>query len=385
MSNIYFDHNATTPPAPEVVKAVTNCMSQVWANASSQHSPGQVAKQRLSQSRATVSRFLNCKPSELVFTSCATEANHMAVHGALARSGRRRLLISAVEHAGLHKLAQQLPDVQVDWMPVHPNGELNLDAARALMRDDLALVSLMAANNETGVLMPVAEMAALAHAHGTLLHVDATQWIGKLPFDFRASGADLVSVSAHKFNGPKGVGALIVRHGLAWPAWVVGSQERGRRGGTENLPAIAGFAAAAELYMAGAPLNERAAHTARLRDLLEQGLLSALPGIVVFGAGAPRLPNTICLRFGLLPAELVLQRFERVGVIASSGSACASAGSEPSHVLTAMGATRDEALCAVRLSLDASTTEAQVRRVLEALPPELGPLMREMSEVAELA
>jgi cysteine desulfurase len=189
----------------------------------------------------------------------------------------------------------------------------------------------------------------------------------------------------HKFNGPKGVGALIVRQGLAWPAWMVGSQERGRRGGTENLPAIAGFAAAAELLMTGPALHERAAHTARLRDLLEQGLTRALPGTVVYGATQPRLPNTICLRFGMLPAELVLNRLEGLGVMASSGSACASAGSEPSHVLTAMGASRDEALCAVRLSLDCTTTEAELRRVLEALPAELGPLMREAQAVAEPA
>ena len=382
---IYLDHNATTPPAPEVVKAVANCMTQVWANASSQHGPGQAAKRCLGQARATVARFLGCKPAELVLTSGATEANHMAVHGALARSGRRRLLVSAVEHAGLRQLALRLPDVQVDWMPVRASGELNRDATCALMRDDLALVSLMAANNETGVLMPVTELAALAHAHGTLLHVDATQWVGKLGFDFSTCGADLVSVSAHKFNGPKGVGALIVRQGLAWPAWMVGSQERGRRGGTENLPAIAGFAAAAELLMAGPTLPERVAHTARQRDLLEQGLTRALPGTVVYGATQPRLPNTLCLRFGMLPAELVLNRLERLGVIASSGSACASAGSEPSHVLTAMGASRDEALCAVRLSLDHTTTEAELRRVLEALPAELGPLMREAQAAAEPA
>lgn len=381
MSMIYLDHNATTPPAPEVLRAVQETAAVCWANASSQHLLGQTAKQRLGQARATVARFLGCKPAELVFTSGATEANHLAVHGALARSGRRRLLVSAVEHAGLHRLARQLADVRVDWMPVDAGGQLRLEAVQALLdaapRDEVALVSLMAANNETGVLMPVAEVAALAHARGALLHVDATQWVGKLDFDFRSCGADLVSLSAHKFHGPKGVGALIVRQGLNWPPVVPGSQERGRRGGTENLPAIAGFAAAAERLMAGEPAPQRAARIARLRDRLQQGLVRSLPGTVVYGAGAPRLPNTLCLRFGPLSADRVLNRLDRLGVMASSGAACASAGSEPSHVLTTMGVPRDEALGAVRLSLGDATTDAEVDTVLRALAVELAPLMRE--------
>lgn len=376
---IYLDHNATTPPAPEVLQVVTDTLRDGWANASSQHALGQASKQHLGRSRATVARFLGCKPAELVFTSGATEANAMAVFGALARSGRRRLLVSAVEHAGLHAMARGLADVAVDWLPVDAQGGLRLDVVQRLFEqggDEVALVSLMAANNETGVVMPVAEVAALAHAHGALLHVDATQWIGKLDFDFARCGADLVSLSAHKFNGPKGIGALIVRQGLALPARTVGSQERGRRGGTENLPAIAGFAAAAERLLAAGPRGAEAARIGALRDRLEQGLLAALPGTVVYGATLPRLPNTSCLRFGPLSADQVLNRFDRVGLMASSGAACASSGSEPSHVLVAMGVPRDEALGAIRLSLGDTTTGAEIDTALRLIVAELAPLLR---------
>jgi len=262
---------------------------------------------------------------------------------------------------------------------VRPDGRLDLPAAAALMGPDLALVSLMAANNETGVLMPVAEVAALAHAAGAVLHVDATQYIGKQPFAFAACGADAASLSAHKFNGPKGVGALLLRQGTAFVPQTLGSQERGRRGGTENLPAIAGLAAALELL---GDIPAEAARVAGLRDALEAGLAAALPGLHVWSQGVPRLPGTSYLRFGLLPAEVVLQRLERLGVAASSGAACASGGSEPSHVLQAMGVPPDEALAAVRLSLGRNTTAQEVAQLLATLPPLLEPLLRECALAA---
>lgn len=374
---IYLDHNATTPPLPEAVQAVAEGMRLNWANPSSQHAAGQDAKRALVGARATVARFLGAKPAEVVFTSGATEANHMAVHGALARGDRRGILSSAMEHAGFHKMLRQLPNAPVDWIAARADGGLDLDHARGQMHEGLALVSVMAANNETGVLMPVAELAELAHAQGALLHVDATQWVGKLPFDFASFPADLVTVSAHKMGGPKGVGALLVRSGLNWPATIVGSQERGRRGGTENLPGLLGWAAACEA-LAAAP--ERSALPTRirtLRDELESGLQAALPGTVVWGAAHERLPNTTLLRFGLLPAELVLQRMETLDILASSGAACASSGSEPSHVLTAMGVDREAALCAIRLSLGPTTLASEIRQVLDALPPLLAPLMAE--------
>jgi cysteine desulfurase len=375
---IYLDHNATTPPAPAVVAAMLPVLSSLWANSSSQHGPGQDAKRALGAARATVAKALDCKPVELIFTSGATEANHMAVRGllAFAAPGRRRVVFSSVEHAGHLRLARALADsgVQVDFIPVLGDGTLDLPAAQALIGPDVALVSLMAANNETGVLMPVAEVAALTQAAGALLHVDATQFIGKLPFAFSTSGADAVSLSAHKLQGPKGVGALLLRQGLPFAPQTLGSQERGRRGGTENLAGIVGLAAALALL---GDVALEAARIAKLRDALENGLTRALPDIHVWSQHVPRLPGTSYLRFGQLSADVVLQRLERLGVAASSGAACSSGGSEPSHVLTAMGVPATQALAAVRLSLGRTSTVDDVNYLLNALPPLLAPLLRE--------
>jgi cysteine desulfurase len=374
---IYLDHNATTAPAPDVVQAMVNVMSSTWANASSQHGPGQDAKRMLSAARATVARVLGCKPVEVIFTSGATEANQLAVRGLLAAAEPtcRRVLFGSVEHSAHLRLAQSLraSGVQVDYLPVQPDGTLDLAAAAALMAPDVALVSLMAANNETGVLMPTAEVARLAHASGALLHVDATQWIGKLPFDFASSGADAVSLSAHKFRGPKGVGALLLRQGIPLVPQTPGSQERKRRGGTENLPAIAGMAAALELL---GDVSLEAERLSALRDLLEAGLLQALPQTHIWSRELARLPGTSYLRFGQLSVDVVLQRLGTLGVAASSGAACSSAGSEPSHVLTAMEVPADEALAAVRFSLGHSNSVADVNFLLKQLPPLLAPLLQ---------
>ena len=373
---IYLDHNATTRPAPDVVQAMVNVMSSIWANASSQHGPGQDAKRLLAAARATVARVLGCKPVEVIFTSGATEANQLAVRGLLAAAEptRRRVLFGSVEHSAHLRLAHALAasGVQVDYMPVLPDGALDLAAAAALMGADVALVSLMAANNETGVLMPTDEVAGLAHAAGALLHVDATQLIGKLPFDFAACGADAVSLSAHKFQGPKGAGALVLRQDTPLVPQTPGSQERKRRGGTENLPAIAGMAAALELL---GDVSLEAQRLAQLRDVLEAGLLHALPQTHIWSRDVERLPGTSYLRFGQLSVDVVLQRLDKLGVAASSGAACSSNGSEPSHVLTAMGVPANEALAAVRLSLGYSTTVADVNYLLETLPPLLAPLL----------
>jgi cysteine desulfurase len=375
---IYLDHNATTPPAPQVIAAMLPVLSSLWANSSSQHGPGQEAKRALAAARATVARVLGCKATEVIFTSGATEANHLAVRGLLAKAptGRQRVIFSSVEHAGHLKLARALADsgVQVDYLPVLADGTLDLQAAKTLIGPDVALVSLMAANNETGALMPVAEVAELTKAAGALLHVDATQFIGKQPFEFSSCGADAVSFSGHKLNGPKGVGALLLRHGTALAPQTLGSQERARRGGTENLAAITGLAAALELL---GDVTVEAARVARLRDQLEAGLIQALPGTFVWCQSVPRLPGTSYLRFGQLSVDVVLQRLERLGVAASSGAACSSGGSEPSHVLIAMGVPADEALAAVRLSLGRTTTAEEITAVLTLLPPLLAPLLQE--------
>ena len=375
---IYLDHNATTAPSPAVLQAMAQTMAQHWANASSQHAPGQEARRCLGQARQQAAQALGCLPAELVFTSGATESNQLAVRGLLAGApvGRRRVLFSEVEHSAHQGLARSLAaqGVSVGWLPVRPDGGLDLSAAAELITPEVALVSLMSANNETGVLMPLAEVAELTRRAGALLHTDATQWLGKLPFRFADSVADAVSFSAHKFHGPKGVGGLLLRRGLGFQSPVPGSQERGRRGGTENLPAIVGLATA----LSG--LGDVAAEARRqsaLRDAMEQGLAQALPELQVWGQALARLPGTSYLRVGLLAADTVLQRLARLGVAASSGAACSSGGSQPSHVLSAMGVPREQALAAVRLSLGRDSTAAEVAAVLQGLPPLLRPLLQE--------
>lgn len=387
---IYLDHNATTEPAPEVVEAMLHTMRTCWANPSSPHEPGQQARRTLVQARARVAQALGCKPAEVIFTSGATEANHLALHGLLqaaqaAQPGRRRVLISAIEHAGLLRQGAALASqgVVVDTIPVLPDGLPDLAAAQALLGPDVAVVSLMAANNETGLLMPVFDLADLARQAGARLHVDATQWVGKLPLHFAEWEVDALSFSAHKFHGPKGVGALLLRQGVALqPQWP-GSQERNRRAGTENLPAIVGMATALDALASPAEgdqdtlLGAQAQRIATLRDALEDGLLQAFaPGTVqVWGRGLPRLPGTSLLRVGELSADAVLQRLARLGVAAASGAACSSGGTEPSHVLRAMGVPRAQALAAVRLSLGRATTADHVAAVVAGLPPLLRPLI----------
>jgi len=385
---VYLDHNATTRPLPEVVSAVTRALEVCWANPSSTHEPGQEARRLLAESRGDVAKLLGCQPAELVFTSGATEANHMAVTGALAKgraTGRTRLVFSAVEHAGLLAFARRLQadGTPVDLIPVTPDGELDLAAAQVLMGPDVALVSVMAANNETGVLMPVAELAAMAHAAGALMHVDVTQAVGKLPLNFADSGADLWSLSAHKLHGPKGVGALVVRKGVTLAMPQAGKQERGRRGGTENLPGIAGFAAAAR--DTAAKLDADLQHMQAMRDRLEAGLIATHPAITIFAPAAARLPNTTALRFGVLDAEQVLGKLERAGVVASSGAACSAGGTDPSHVLTAMGLDRVTAKAGVRLTLGRATTAEEIEHVLSAVRTEVLPLLAEQPETQRLA
>ncbi|WP_088284539.1 cysteine desulfurase family protein [Ideonella sp. A 288] len=375
---IYLDHNATTAPSPEVVTEMLDALQGAWANPSSTHAPGQRARRLLVDARTRVASFLGCQGAELVFTSGATEANHMAVRGALALARgteRRRLVLSAVEHPGLLALARRLQaeGVPVDLIPVDAQGRLDLAAARALIGPDVALVSVMGANNETGVHLPIAALAALAHEAGCPLHVDATQLVGKSHFDFAGSGIALASVSAHKLHGPKGIGALLVRKGLALQPLLEGRQERHRRGGTENLPGIAGFAAACE--RTAHTLSADLARMAQLRQRLESGLLQALPEARLLGDAAERLPNTCCLRFGTLDSERVLDRLERAGVVASSGAACSAGGTQPSHVLLAMGLSAAQAKAGVRFSLGRDTRADEIERALDAAVRAIAPLL----------
>ncbi len=382
---IYLDHNATTRPAPEAVQEMMDVLERAWANPSSTHAPGQAARRILSDARTRVANALGCLGNEVVFTSGATESNHMAVLGALhlgRPQGRDRIVMSAVEHPGHLALGKRLQEqgIRVDLIPVNARGELDLMAARALMGSDVALLSVMAANNETGVIMPTAELAALAREHHVPFHSDATQGVGKGVGRFADSGADLWSVSAHKIHGPKGVGALLVRKGLNWPALHSGKQERNRRGGTENLPGIAGFAAAAERMVRSQPDDLRRMQV--LRDRLEAGLRRLTADVHVYGEGAARLPNTLCVRFGVQDADRVLGKLERAGVIASSGAACSAGGTQPSHVLLALGATPLEAKGSVRFSLGRDTTPAEVDEALAVVARVILPLLQEDERMA---
>lgn len=380
--NVYLDHNATTEPAPEAVREMVDALQMAWANPSSTHEPGQTARRLLADGRARVASFLGCQGAELVFTSGATESNHTAVIGALAqqaKAGRRGFVLSSVEHPGLLALADKLEaqGVPVGRIRVDGEGRLDLDHARELIGTDTALVSVMGANNETGVLMPIAEVAALAHAAGAWLHVDATQLVGKAPLDFAKSGIDLMSVSAHKLHGPKGIGALVVRKGLALQPLLSGRQERNRRGGTENTAGIAGFAAACE--RAARTLRDDIARMTALREGLEEGLLRALPALHLYGSAAERLPNTTCVRFGELQSDIVLTRLERAGVIASSGAACSAGGTQPSHVLLAMGETPERAKAGIRFSLGRETTVADIQHTITAVARVIAPLLEEQA------
>lgn len=388
---IYLDHNATTPIAAQVIAEMHDALERYWANPSSTHGLGQASRRVLNDARTRAAKALGCHPDELIFTSGATEANHIALLGAVdTRRGepvkkKLRLVLSAIEHQTSLALAERIRTAGhgVDLIPVDGESRLDIDAARKLIDVDVALVSVMGANNETGVCMPLQELAEIAHARGTLLHVDATQLAGKSSLRFVDSGADLWSISAHKFNGPKGIGALLVRKGLDWPGLLAGRQERGRRGGTENLAGIVGLAAAAEQMNNGLAAN--IAIMATLRQRFETGLLqiaSAYRGVRLYGKAWPRLPNTTLVRFGDLSADRVLHALERAGIIAASGAACSARGNQPSHVLLAMGESPLHAFCGVRFSLGRNTTADEIDVALDAIRKHVLPLVREVCNEA---
>ena len=367
MNLFYFDNNATTRVLPQVIEAMRPWFCEQYGNPSSSHPLGQYAKQALITARKAVATFLHASPAEIVFTSGATESIHMAILGALAANPeRRKIVTSAVEHASTLLLLNQLAEqgIEIVLVPVKPDGELDMAALVAAVTPDTALLTLLHANNETGVLFPVAEAAAIAHAQGALFHTDAAQSAGKILLDVGKLGCDLLSFSGHKLHAPKGVGVLYVRKGLDLQPLIYGHQERNRRGGTENLTGIVGLDVAC--HLAQQHLISERTRIASLRDRLEQGILARLPFARVNGAG-PRVPNTTNLCLPGLPGEELLHRLGQAGVMASQGSACNASGTEPSHVLLAMGLSRDNALSSLRFSLSRETTEAEVDIVVETV------------------
>lgn len=366
---IYLDHNATTGVAPEAVEAILASLQKGPSNPSSKHRAGECCKEAVMQARGELAQLLNCSPPELVYTSCGTEANHFAIQGALAMAPERRHIVaSSVEHPSVMELLAHLEKqgVKVTYVPVDDKGQLDVAALEAALTPETALVTIMWANNETGVLMPIEAIAAMTKARGILFHTDAVQAVGKVSIDLKAVPVDLLSLSGHKLHAPTGIGALFVRKGLKVPALFFGHQERARRGGTENVPGIVGLGKAAVL--AKKELANEQAHLATLRDKLEAGILERVPIARVNGAGATRVCNTSFIRFGDLEAELILERLDRAGVCASAGAACTSSGTAPSHVLLAMGVDERGALASVRFSLGRDNTAAEIDTLLDMLP-----------------
>jgi cysteine desulfurase len=381
---IYLDHNATTPPDPLVIEAVLRCLREVWGNASSIHHYGQQAKAAMDDARGEVASLVGGEPSEIVFTSGGTESDNAAIRGAaeaLESSGRRHLISTAIEHEAVLNTLKALSrrGWRVTLLPVDTSGLVDPGRLRDALTDDTALVSVMHANNEIGTLQPIAELAHLARARGALFHTDAVQSAGKIPVDVKAMGIDLLSLSAHKFYGPKGAGALWVRRGLRLLPFITGGrQERSRRAGTENVAAIAGLGAACAL--ARRKMADESTRLASLRDRLEAGLLAAIPGSERNGAASPRVPNTTNISFDRVESEALLIGLDLEGVAVSSGSACSSGTLEPSHVLKAMGYPHARTLASIRFSLGSSNTAADVDRVIEVMPP-LVQKLRDLSPV----
>jgi cysteine desulfurase len=369
---VYFDYNATTPLAPEVAEAVAVATRDLFGNASSVHHFGQQAKAALDEARSAIAALVHADPSEIVFTSGGTEADNFAIRGAadaLESSGRRQIIASAIEHEAVLNTLKSLArrGWQTTMLPVDQTGIVSPDRLRELLTDATALVSVMHANNEIGTIQPIAELATIAHARGALMHTDAVQTVGKIPVDVRALGVDLLSLSAHKFNGPKGAGALWIKRGTRLqPILTGGKHERNRRAGTENVPAIVGMGVAARL--AAAKMAAESARVAALRDRLEDGILRGVPGTAVNGDPRSRVPNTTNISFDHVEAESLLIALDLDGVAVSTGSACSSGTLEPSHVLRAMGYPAGRVQSSLRFSLGLFSTAEEVDRVVTLLP-----------------
>ena len=367
----YFDNNATTRIAPEVLEAMLPFLKEQWGNPSSAYSFGHEVGRHLDQARAQVAELINADPREIIFTSCGTESTNSALHSAiLTRPERRHIVTSAVEHSATLKFCAflQKQGYEVTILPVGSEGELDLHQLEKAIRPETAIVSVMLANNETGVLFPVEEIAAICRSKSVLCHTDAVQAAGKVAIDAKKLGVDFLSLSGHKLHAPKGVGLLYVKRRTKYcPYMIGGGQERGRRGGTENVANIVAFGRAAELAMENLPLEK--SRIRPLRDRLEAGILASISGTSRNGGAEPRLPNTANVSFRGIEAEGVLMLLDQAGICASSGSACTTGSLDPSHVLTAMGCSAGRARASVRFSLGIYNTAAEVDYLLERLPP----------------
>lgn len=379
----YLDHNASTPVRPEVAEAMQHALAELGANPSSLHREGQRVRAAIEHAREQVAALVNAQPDEVVFVSGGTEGDHLAVIGAAwaRREAGRAVAFASIEHHAVHGAADVLAELgwRIHELPCEADGRTRPESVDALP-DDVTVLSVMLANNETGVLQPVGEIAARARARGRLVHCDAVQAAGKVPVDVAALSADFVVLSGHKFGGPKGAAALIARRGAPLEPLQRGSgHERGRRGGTENVPGIVGLGVAAEL--ARAELASESVRVGALRDAFEAGLLAAAPDAVIHGARVPRLPNTTNASFPGARSDHLLMALDARGVAVSAGAACASGAVEPSPVLRAMGVPRELAVCALRFSLGRTSSRADVDTALAGLAAAL-PAARRAGGVA---
>jgi len=368
---VYLDNNATTQVAPEVVEEMLPYFHEFYGNPSSMHFFGGQVNRRVEDAREKVAALLGAKPDEIIFTSCGTESDNASIMGTLDRYPEKRHFVTTrVEHPAVWNLCPYLrsKDYRITELSVDRNGQLDLEELKSAIGDDTALVSVMWANNETGVIFPIREIGELVRDKGIVFHTDAVQVAGKIPVDVKADNVDMLSMSGHKIHAPKGVGVLYVRKGTKFSPFLIGGhQEHGRRGGTENVASIIGLGKACEL--ARDHFTKDMVRVQQLRDKLESGLLEKIPNAIVNGDRDNRLPNTTSIAFEYVEGESILLMLNEYGICASSGSACTSGSLEPSHVLRAMGVPFTAAHGSIRFSLSTYNTEEEIDFIIQKMPP----------------
>ena len=371
MKTIYLDNNATTMVAPEVLEEMLPYFSQYYGNPSSMHSFGGRTAKDINDAREKTASLIGAEPDEIVFTSCGTESDNTAIMSALdVNPSRRHIVTTRVEHPAVRALCEHLAGkgYLITTIDVDGDGNLNMDQYEKSLTKDTAVVSIMWANNETGVIFPVEKAAQLAQERGILFHTDAVQAMGKIPIDIKNSAIDMLSFSGHKLHAQKGRGVLYIRRGTRFSPYLIGGhQEKGRRGGTENTPAIIGLGRACEL--ANQQLSKENGHVRALRDRLESEIINRIPNVKVNGGRSPRLPNTSNISFEFVEGESILLLLDQYGICASSGSACTSGSLQPSHVLRAMGVPYTMAHGSIRFSLSIYNTSEEIDVVINTLPP----------------
>ena len=371
MKVIYVDNNATTQVAPEVLEEMLPYFNEFYGNPSSMHTFGGMVERKIVEARERLAKLLGASPEEIIFTSCGTESDSTAIRAAiLSNPAKKHIVTSRVEHPAVKNLYEYLSKngYRVTFVPVDHKGILDLDYLYKKLTEDTAVVSIMWANNESGVIFPIEEIGSVLKEKGIVFHTDAVQAVGKIPIDLNKIDVDMLSLSGHKLHGPKGIGALYVRKGTKYSPFLIGGhQEKGRRGGTENVASIIGLGKASEL--AAENLLEKNIRVKRLRDKLETELLSRIPNAMINGDIENRLPNTTSIAFEYVEGESILLLMDEFGICASSGSACTSGSLEPSHVLRAMGVPFTAAHGSIRFSLSTYNTEEEMDVIIEKLPP----------------